>query len=146
MSGTNHKLDALATLNFVQSSNAGETSVDWVRVGRASGSLVGSAWVVRFDALTTQARTFKTLGRALFRTGLRARRPDPARAFEVAIRIEAAPGHPRHDVDNVAKAVLDALTGAVFRDDSQVDRLYVERTAGDAARVWAVAVPIDDDA
>ena len=34
---------------------------------------------------------------------------------------------PRQDVDNVAKAVLDALTGVAWADDRQVRRLVIEK-------------------
>ena len=42
----------------------------------------------------------------------------------------SAPKLPRCDVDNVAKAVLDSLTGVVWDDDTQVQRLVVEKTYG----------------
>ena len=45
-----------------------------------------------------------------------------------------APKLPRCDVDNIAKAVLDALTGHVWRDDAQVQRLVVEKTYGTTGR------------
>ena len=35
----------------------------------------------------------------------------------------------------MAKAILDALTGVVFHDDSQVQRLHVEKVLGERARV-----------
>ena len=44
-----------------------------------------------------------------------------------------APKLPRPDVDNVAKAVLDALQD-VMGDDSMVARLVVEKSYGDEAR------------
>ena len=38
------------------------------------------------------------------------------------------PDHRRRDLDNVQKALLDALAkGGAYRDDSQIDRLQVER-------------------
>jgi crossover junction endodeoxyribonuclease RusA len=38
------------------------------------------------------------------------------------------PDHRRRDLDNVQKALLDALARAgAYRDDSQIDRLVVER-------------------
>ena len=45
-----------------------------------------------------------------------------------------APSIPRPDVDNAAKAVLDALNGVAWEDDSQVERLGVEKSYGQEAR------------
>lgn len=45
-----------------------------------------------------------------------------------------APSIPRPDVDNAAKAVLDALNGVAWEDDSQVERLVVEKSYGQEAR------------
>lgn len=45
-----------------------------------------------------------------------------------------APALPRCDVDNVAKAVLDALTGVTWEDDTQVARLVVEKSYGTEGR------------
>jgi Holliday junction resolvase RusA-like endonuclease len=44
-----------------------------------------------------------------------------------------APITPRPDVDNVAKAVLDAI-GPVLGNDSQVKRLVIEKRYGTEAR------------
>lgn len=44
-----------------------------------------------------------------------------------------APQLPRPDVDNLAKAVLDAI-GPILGDDSQVSRLVVEKSYGPEAR------------
>lgn len=44
-----------------------------------------------------------------------------------------APQLPRPDVDNLAKAVLDAI-GPILGDDTQVSRLVVEKTYGTEAR------------
>jgi len=41
-----------------------------------------------------------------------------------------APKLPRCDLDNCAKAVLDALNGVAWVDDSQVSRLVVEKSYG----------------
>jgi len=46
---------------------------------------------------------------------------------------KGAPAAPRPDVDNVAKAVLDAI-GPILGDDSQVTRLIVEKSYGTEAR------------
>jgi len=45
-----------------------------------------------------------------------------------------APKLPRFDVDNAAKACLDALNGVAWEDDSQVARLVVEKSYGTEAR------------
>jgi Holliday junction resolvase RusA-like endonuclease len=42
----------------------------------------------------------------------------------------SAPALPRCDVDNVAKAILDSLTGIAWEDDAQVARLVVEKSYG----------------
>lgn len=47
---------------------------------------------------------------------------------------KGAPLLPRFDVDNCAKAALDALNGVAWADDSQVARLVVEKTYGTEAR------------
>ena len=45
-----------------------------------------------------------------------------------------APVLPRADVDNAAKAVLDSLNSVAWEDDSQVQRLVVEKSYGTEAR------------
>ena len=47
----------------------------------------------------------------------------------LAVRVTVCPpDHRRRDIDNVQKALLDALAkGGAYRDDSQIDRLEVER-------------------
>lgn len=45
-----------------------------------------------------------------------------------------APRTPRADLDNCAKAVLDALNGVAWEDDAQVERLVVSKTYGTEAR------------
>ena len=41
---------------------------------------------------------------------------------------DGAPRLPRADIDNLAKAVLDSLTGIAWEDDAQVRRLVVEKS------------------
>ena len=45
-----------------------------------------------------------------------------------------APVLPRPDLDNTTKAVLDSLNGVAWGDDSQVQRLVVEKSYGPEAR------------
>jgi len=47
--------------------------------------------------------------------------------LEVELHI-APPDRRRRDIDNYAKATLDALqAGGIFKDDSQIDRLFIYR-------------------
>lgn len=39
------------------------------------------------------------------------------------------PDRRRRDLDNTLKAVLDSLRGVAYEDDSQIERLFVERDA-----------------
>lgn len=96
---------------------------------------------LRVDAVTTQSRRFKSLIGDFFRTEFKRVRPKWG-PYEVTIIIERTPGSPTEDVDRVAMSVLDALTGVVFHDDSQVERLLVEKVEGARARVKVRARPI----
>ena len=53
--------------------------------------------------------------------------------FEVELIMTYIGEAPRLDLDNLAKALLDALKGHVFFDDSQIARLLCERINGVAA-------------
>jgi Holliday junction resolvase RusA-like endonuclease len=46
---------------------------------------------------------------------------------------------PWMDLDNLAKALLDSLSGNVFEDDRQVARLLVERREGARDGIWMLA-------
>lgn len=48
------------------------------------------------------------------------------RKQQLALSGDLIPGKP--DLDNVAKAVLDALNGVVYEDDKQVIRLVIEKS------------------
>ena len=45
-----------------------------------------------------------------------------------------APKLPRPDCDNISKGILDSLALIVWLDDTQVQRLVVEKSYGDEAR------------
>ena len=88
------------------------------------------------DEITTQARTYKPLVYEFFRKEfqVRPRWGD----FEVDIRLEHTGEAPPLDLDNLAKALLDALKGFVFFDDVQIARLLVERVGAERDRVFVV--------
>ncbi|MBI1264790.1 MAG: RusA family crossover junction endodeoxyribonuclease [Alphaproteobacteria bacterium] len=94
---------------------------------------------LRVDAVTAGSDRFNTLIGAFFASEFK--RPREG-AFEIVVEIERAADAPAHDVDQVAKAVLDSLSGVVFRDGSRIERLHVEKTTGDRARVKVRARPI----
>jgi Holliday junction resolvase RusA-like endonuclease len=93
---------------------------------------------IAIDGITTQARYYKLLVYEFFRKEyeIRPRYGD----FEVELKMEFAGEAPRLDLDNLAKAMLDALKGHVFFDDSQIARLLCERVQGarDCVTVRAV--------
>lgn len=47
-----------------------------------------------------------------------------------------APRYPRLDVDKLARALLDGLTGVAIDDDSQVVQLWADKGWDDANRGW----------
>lgn len=96
---------------------------------------------VRVDAVTSQSARFKSLVGDFLSTEFSRVRPQYG-PYEVVIEIMRSADSSVHDVDSVARAVIDALTGVVFHDHSQVERLHVEKVAGDSARVKVRARPI----
>jgi len=103
--------------------------------------MAGDSLHLRVDALTTRTRRFKVLIGEFFRTEFKRSRPGWG-PYEVAITIERTDTRAMGDADNVAKAVLDALSGVVFHDDSQVEKLTVRKIAGQRARVSVKARPL----
>lgn len=105
----------------------------------------GDSLHLRVDAQTSQSGRFKTLIGEFFYTEFKRVRPKYG-PYEVEIRIERPESSPVQDVENVARAVLDALTGCVFHNDSQVEKLMIEKVVADRARVRVKARPLNREA
>lgn len=105
-------------------------------------ALAGGGVEIAIDGVTTQARYYKPLVYEFFRKefALRARHGD----FEIHLRMEHVGAPPAMDLDNLCKALLDALKGFVFHDDSQIARLLAERAPGERDRIIVVAQPLRD--
>lgn len=107
----------------------------WVGRGkvRARWSPDG-ALEVALDGITTQARYYKPLVYEFFRKEFPAR----PRWGEMAVEISMTylgEDPPQLDLDNLAKAALDALIGFVYHDDSQISRLLCQRQRGERDQI-----------
>ena len=109
-------------------------SEGWIHSGKVRARETGGAIEVVVDGLTTQAKYYKPLIYEFFRKEWRGSRPAWGE-FAVEIRMEYVGDPPWIDLDNLAKAILDAIKGYVFHDDAQVARLLVERAAGERERI-----------
>jgi hypothetical protein len=129
-------------------------SDEWIQSGKVRAREADGAIEVVVDGLTTQAKYYKPLIYEFFRKTWRGARPGhgPLAAggfsphhpphdgagwgeFAVEIVMEYMGDPPWLDLDNLAKAILDAIKGYVFHDDAQVARLLVERRAGERERI-----------
>lgn len=110
----------------------------WTGRGKVRARAVDGGVEIAIDGITTQARYYKPLVYEFFRLEFqhRPRWGD----FEVEIRMAHAGEAPRLDLDNLAKALLDALKGFVFHDDHQIAVLHCEREAGERDRIFVRAV------
>ena len=50
----------------------------------------------------------------------------------------------RPDLDKLARALLDAMTGTVFADDSQVSQLWVSKFFDGSARTWVRVTTLEE--
>jgi Holliday junction resolvase RusA-like endonuclease len=114
---------------------------DWTGRGKVRAREIAGGVEIAVDGITTQARYYKPLVYEFFR------KEYPTRPrwgdFEVEIQLEHVGEPPGLDLDNLAKALLDALKGHVFFDDSQIARLLCERVAGERDRIVVRAVKRD---
>jgi crossover junction endodeoxyribonuclease RusA len=110
------------------------TDPAWTVSGKVRARETGGVIEVIIDGLTTQARYYKPLVYEFFRKQWRGGRPAWGE-FSVEILMEYVGDPPWLDLDNLAKALLDAIKGYVFHDDAQVARLLVERRPGERERI-----------
>ena len=108
--------------------------VEWTGRGKVRARESGGVLEVVVDGLTTQAKYYKPLIYEFFRKEWRGGRPAWGE-FAVEIAMDFTGDPPWLDLDNLAKAILDALKGYAFHDDAQVSRLLVERVAASRERI-----------
>ena len=106
----------------------------WTQHGKVRAREADGVMEVVIDGLTTQAKYYKPLIYEFFRKAWRGSRPSWGE-FAVEIRMDYVGDPPWLDLDNLAKAILDAIKGYAFHDDAQVARLLVERAPGERERV-----------
>jgi len=117
----------------------------WVGKGKVRARLLDDGTLeAACNGITTQAKYYKPLFKEFFRKDFHVR---PSYGdFEVHILMEYTGDPPHMDLDNLAKALLDSLTGSAFFDDSQVARLLVERKEGERERIIMRSRLLDDQA
>lgn len=109
-------------------------SETWTQHGKVRAREGDGLLEVSVDGLTTQAKYYKPLIYEFFRKAWRGSRPAWGEyAVEIAMEYVGEP--PWLDLDNLAKALLDAIKGYAFHDDAQVARLLVERRPGERERI-----------
>ena len=115
----------------------------WIGTGKVRLREAGDAVEITIDGLTTQAKYYKPLVYEFMRKEWVSR---PSWGdFVVEIRMEHVGEPPHIDLDNLAKALLDAIKGYLFHDDAQVARLLVERHAGERERITLRVFPRTGD-
>jgi hypothetical protein len=106
----------------------------WTGAGKVRAREEAGVLELVVDGLTTQAKYYKPLIYEFFRKEWRGARPSWGE-FSVRIDMEYVGEPPWMDLDNLAKAILDAIKGYAFHDDAQVARLLVQRQAGERERI-----------
>lgn len=109
-------------------------SDDWTHHGKVRAREEGGVLEIVVDGLTTQSRYYKPLIYEFFRKSWRGSRPAWGE-FSVEIMMDYTGDPPWMDLDNLAKALLDAIKGYAFHDDAQVWKLVVERRQGERERI-----------
>jgi crossover junction endodeoxyribonuclease RusA len=114
----------------------------WIGTGKVRAREVGDVVEITIEGLTTQAKYYKPLVYEFMRKEWSSR---PSYGdYTVEILMEHIGDPPWMDLDNLAKALLDAIKGYLFHDDSQVARLLVERRQGEWERITIRSFPRRD--
>jgi hypothetical protein len=100
----------------------------WTGKGKVRARETREGLEITIEGLTTQAKYYKPLVHEFFRKEWRGSRPAWGE-YVVEIGMDYVGEPPWMDLDNLAKALLDAVKGYAFHDDAQVCRLVVERQA-----------------
>lgn len=117
---------------------------DWIQSGKVRARInEDGALEVTCTGLTTQTKYYKTLLKEFFRKDFPRLRPGYG-DYSVHIVMEYRGDAPWMDLDNLAKALLDSLSGNVFEDDHQVARLLVERRSAERDGIWMLAEAMGD--
>ena len=111
---------------------------EWSGRGKVRARAIVGGVELTIDGITTQARYYKPLVYEFFRKEFQLR--PRYGEFEVELIMEYVGETPTLDLDNLAKALLDALKGHVFVDDSQIARLLCERRVGERDRILVRAL------
>jgi hypothetical protein len=106
----------------------------WIGKGKVRAREDARGMTIVVDGLTSQAKYYKPLVYEFFRKEWRGARPAWGE-YAVEIAMEYTGDPPWLDLDNLAKAILDAIKGYAFHDDVQVGRLLVERRPGERERI-----------
>ena len=117
---------------------------DWTQHGKVRVREADGVMELTVDGLTSQAKYYKPLIYEFFRKEWRGARPSWGE-FSVTIDMEYVGEPPWLDLDNVAKAILDAIKGYAFHDDAQVARLLVERQPGERERICVTVRRLDGE-
>ena len=111
----------------------------WIGTGKVRARETGDVVEITIEGLTTQAKYYKPLVYEFMRKEWSSR---PSYGdYTVEILMEHIGDPPWMDLDNLAKALLDAIKGYLFHDDSQVARLLVERFEGERERITLRCYP-----
>ena len=111
----------------------------WIGTGKVRARETDDTVELTIDGLTTQAKYYKPLVYEFMRKEWSSR---PSYGdYTVEILMEHVGDPPWMDLDNLAKALLDAIKGYLFHDDAQVARLLVERREGERERITIRVFP-----